>query len=341
MQNFNGNSDSTYYVYMYVSYPDFRIFYVGKGKGERWIVKHKRSPYFRNIKNKIESSGGMILPVKIWFTDDEQEAFDMEKYFYDVYTDQGHKLCNLGRPNGDGGPSGWIMTDEQKQKLSEIVMEKMKDPEMIARMKARRWMGDAKAKFGDSVRKRHLDRLENDIEYRLKIENSKKRKKEISEFRNTAEYKEQVSLKRKLAMRKVVDNPEYREKMRKMGKELVKNPEYIEKLSRAAKKNWQDPDYRRKVTERSAERMKDPDVIEKIRIGRENSMRLMERKRQKLENDKIKEEQRLAKKKLAQERKAEKLRKRKLMDERRKVIAIEKAQRDERRRLRNLRKENG
>jgi hypothetical protein len=124
MQNFNGNPDSTYYVYIYVSYPDNQVFYVGKGQGNRWTAAESRTSYFKEAQREIEEKGGKILPVKIWFTDDEQEAYDMERYFYDMYTSLGHGLCNRERPKQNAGKKFNVvrvpLPENVQQKLDEI-----------------------------------------------------------------------------------------------------------------------------------------------------------------------------------------------------------------------------
>jgi len=92
-----------YYVYT-LAYPDGRVFYVGKGQGDR-IDQHekeaaqyhyypeatkylpKESPKVSVIR-EIWDSGGKVVKAKVFETDDEQEANEYEKRFIAQYDEQ-------------------------------------------------------------------------------------------------------------------------------------------------------------------------------------------------------------------------------------------------------------
>lgn len=95
--------EPTFYVYVLVR-PDGRPFYVGKGKGRRVEVHEREARSGHrcrkcNIIRKIWRSGGEVQRYIVFRTDDEQEAFIMEREYIALH---GRKnLCNL-TDGGDG-----------------------------------------------------------------------------------------------------------------------------------------------------------------------------------------------------------------------------------------------
>ena len=113
-----------YYVYLYLDL-DNVPFYVGKGRGDRYlVVKHLTGGADnRFLKNKIRKVG--IANTKIHFLHKnliEKEAFYWERYWikYIGRRDKGEgTLCNL--TDGGEGDSGRIVSKETKRKISKAV----------------------------------------------------------------------------------------------------------------------------------------------------------------------------------------------------------------------------
>ena len=134
--------------YTYAHYtPQGRLFYIGKGHGERAHSKLGRNKYWSSIVKKYGKPDVQILAH--W--DTEKEAFSHEILLIDCFKELGHKLCNMtnggegqigmtpwnkGKPWSDeiklkvsntkkGTPAwnkGIPLTDDCKQKLSETMM---------------------------------------------------------------------------------------------------------------------------------------------------------------------------------------------------------------------------
>ena len=100
-----------YYTYAYLR-EDRTPYYIGKGKGNRVHKKGKGEVYPPKNKNKI---------IKLKQNLTEEEAFKHEIYMIAVF---GRKDLGTGmlrnKTDGGDGPSGYIMSKEQKQLLSKI-----------------------------------------------------------------------------------------------------------------------------------------------------------------------------------------------------------------------------
>ncbi len=81
---------SQYYVYT-LAYPDGRIFYVGKGQGDR-ILQHEKEArqYYHTqqqesakvrVIREIWASGGQVVKTKVLETENEEEAYEYEKQY--------------------------------------------------------------------------------------------------------------------------------------------------------------------------------------------------------------------------------------------------------------------
>lgn len=99
-------------------------FYIGKGKDNRYYIKEHlhKNVVNRLLKNKIRKVG--VANIKIHFLHrnlTEKEAFYWEKYWIKYIGRRDKKegsLCNL--TDGGEGPSGFMHSNETKQKLSKI-----------------------------------------------------------------------------------------------------------------------------------------------------------------------------------------------------------------------------
>jgi len=96
--------------YTYAHYtPQGRLFYIGKGQGERANAFYKRGIYWNNVVKKYGTPKVEVLAS--W--DTETEAFEHEKLLISCFKDMGYKLANL--TDGGEGTSGYKHTDEQRE----------------------------------------------------------------------------------------------------------------------------------------------------------------------------------------------------------------------------------
>jgi hypothetical protein len=99
--------------YTYAHYtPEGRLFYIGKGQGNRAYRFYTRGVHWNNVVNKYGKPDVQILAN--W--DKEQEALDHEILLIACFKELGHKLCN--QTNGGEGVSGVKFSEERKAKLS-------------------------------------------------------------------------------------------------------------------------------------------------------------------------------------------------------------------------------
>src|SRR5712671_5181213 len=128
-------ADKTYRHYVYtLAYPDGKVFYVGKGTGDR-IHMHEyealgarksRNIYKTRVINKIWREGGEIFKTKLAFFQTNEEALAYETALIFFTPD----LTNL--TDGGEGNKGYKYTEEQKakirgRKLSEERLTRMKE----------------------------------------------------------------------------------------------------------------------------------------------------------------------------------------------------------------------
>lgn len=114
-----------FYVYEIIDPFTNLPFYVGKGTLNRCYdhLKNLDSKSHKNNKiRKILDSGNQVIIRKVFWTDNEQEAFTEEKRLILLYGRKNIKtgmLTNL--TNGGEGVSGWIMSNKQRMKISKRV----------------------------------------------------------------------------------------------------------------------------------------------------------------------------------------------------------------------------
>lgn len=103
--------------YTYAHYrPDGRVFYIGKGSGNRYLSVG-RSSYWKNV---VAKEGGFTAEILArWPT--EKEAFEHEKFLIKCFKDLGFKLCNL--TDGGEGASGRTLSLESRDKLRQFGCE--------------------------------------------------------------------------------------------------------------------------------------------------------------------------------------------------------------------------
>src|SRR5690606_18373354 len=85
-----------FYVYIHRKETNGDIFYVGKGKGGRWMSHHSRNQHWNNIVKKH----GLKSEIVMWF-EDECKAYEFEKSLISIIGRE--NLCNATN-GGEGGP---------------------------------------------------------------------------------------------------------------------------------------------------------------------------------------------------------------------------------------------
>lgn len=118
-----------YYVYIYLDprkpgkykYGEYKFdyepFYVGKGKGRRYIVKQGRTEYFKRKLNKIKKYGMIPIIIKLFDNISEKRSFDIEKQLiYEIEKVSSGILINM--TNGGEGISGYKHSKKSKKLIS-------------------------------------------------------------------------------------------------------------------------------------------------------------------------------------------------------------------------------
>jgi group I intron endonuclease len=110
------NLEPKFYVYEHIRPDTGAVFYVGKGCGRRAIISSKRSQHWQNVVNKAGGRDVRYLAENL----PEELAFLCEQEAIDQYQRIGVKLIN--RTGGGEGSSGFMHTEQTRQKMSESRM---------------------------------------------------------------------------------------------------------------------------------------------------------------------------------------------------------------------------
>jgi len=139
-----------FYTYIHRTADDGRIFYVGKGSGNRAWKPFDRSDWWHKTAKK---HGFEVEICAQWKT--ENEAFEHEKFLILCFNDLGFRLVNLTA--GGDGPSGYRHTNESKELMSRRTKEFWSKEENIQRMKLIRqnqWSTESRTKSSIAQQKR-------------------------------------------------------------------------------------------------------------------------------------------------------------------------------------------
>ena len=116
-----------FYVYEWFIVDTNEVFYVGKGKNNRY-KQLKKNKFFMDMYNAHECDVRIIYDNLT-----ENEAFEKEKEIIAYYRNNTeYRLTNV--TNGGEGVSGWIPSDELKQRQSVISKERWQNDEFKERM---------------------------------------------------------------------------------------------------------------------------------------------------------------------------------------------------------------
>lgn len=208
-----------YYVYT-LARPDGRVFYVGKGCGNRIDAHEKEARKgadthkCRTIR-KIWSEGGEVVKDIVFRTNDEQESFD-----YEIELIQAYGFSNLtnGTFGGEGGRGNfYTKTPEQIEKSRQMIRAYYSD---------------------ESVRRAHGAKM------RQYYADNPDVRQRMLEAAQTPESRQ----KRKDGLRRAVETTDFTEKISLRKKELYQDPERREELRRIASDSWRDPEVRARRT---------------------------------------------------------------------------------------------
>lgn len=116
------DTQNKFYIYAHRRVTDGSVFYIGKGSGNRCMVKNGRSKHWHNIVNKHGLSIE-ILKSDLSLIDSLICEREMIKYF----KDNGAILCN--QTNGGDSYPGFVINDETKYKFRIAKLGKKQSPE--------------------------------------------------------------------------------------------------------------------------------------------------------------------------------------------------------------------
>lgn len=119
--------ENVFYVYLHRRKTDNKVFYVGKGKGNRATSKHGRSEWWKRTADKHG------FEVEIVFDNlSEEESFECEKNTILEFRYFGHPLVNM--TDGGEGMSGHKPSKETLAKRSEKLKGQKRTPEQCRRI---------------------------------------------------------------------------------------------------------------------------------------------------------------------------------------------------------------
>jgi hypothetical protein len=134
-----GVKSNSFYVYEHRTQDTGRLFYIGKGKGDRATAKNGRNKYWKNV---VAKHGYTVRFIEKDMS--ESDAFDLEVAAIDFCKWAGCRLANL--TNGGDGSSGLLWNEDRrlkiqqshgskefKQAISEQSKAKWADPEFHAK----------------------------------------------------------------------------------------------------------------------------------------------------------------------------------------------------------------
>lgn len=111
-----------YYVYEWYKTSTNEIFYVGKGRGRRYLQTRNRNRKFLDIYNSTDCKSRII-----YSNLEEEDAYRLERETIDDYLSKGIVLANIAQ--GGGGSRGTKLTPECKELHRKLSKERWENPE--------------------------------------------------------------------------------------------------------------------------------------------------------------------------------------------------------------------
>lgn len=118
---------TNFYAYIHCK-PDGVPFYVGKGHGKRSHSMNNRSRWHKGIVKKYGPPLVAVLPCST-----ETTSFELEKGLIKCLRRSGVVICNL--TDGGEGSSGYVTSDEAKQKIAKAITGIKRSEEFKAKMR--------------------------------------------------------------------------------------------------------------------------------------------------------------------------------------------------------------
>lgn len=115
------NEKSDFYVYAWFIKETNEIFYIGKGRGNRYKTTHNRNKFFKDIYNTHDCDVTILL----------EGLFEKEAFYYErvaisyIRNNTNNRLTN--QTEGGEGASGYVPSEETKRKMSISSKEKWND----------------------------------------------------------------------------------------------------------------------------------------------------------------------------------------------------------------------
>jgi len=206
----------TYFAYVHAkpkAVNSSDIFYVGKGRGKRYLDLTERNRFHGFITKKHGKES--ILVGKIDCSS-EEIAFELEKGLIKCLRRAGVNLTNM--TDGGDGSSGYVMPQESRDKMSIAIKEVHKRPEY-------------KAAKREETRRTSTERWASEGYRKRVCEAMKGKKKTMSQ----AGYDARVKNARKS------NTPEANAKKANAAKAMWADPKFRKMMSEKRKASWQDP----------------------------------------------------------------------------------------------------
>ena len=117
-----------HYTYLHLTKDTNKIFYIGKGSGNRAFSENRRNKYWKNIVAKHGFTSEILAN---WNT--EKEALNHEKVLIACFKDMGYQLANL--TDGGEGISGFKHSERTKKIVSQTHSGKKISSDHIEKIK--------------------------------------------------------------------------------------------------------------------------------------------------------------------------------------------------------------
>ena len=214
-----------------------------------------------------------------------EELNDREKYWiahYDCISPNGYNLT-------DGGSNG-IRSKATLKKMSRISKERLKDPELRARitkaLTGRKDSEEVKANKSVAQKKRYEEnpeacKIQSEGLHRRFSKPEEREKQSNARKKYLDEHPEEVERLRNLggAAKEYFSDPENRKKHSEIAKERYQDPAEHEKTAKALKKYYDEhPEEVEKITKAAKERAKTPEGKAQIDAAREKAVAVMRKR---------------------------------------------------------------
>jgi hypothetical protein len=127
----NQSISHAFYTYAHYNKANNKIFYIGKGKKNRFKSTYKRSSYWNGVANKYGFEPKILA---YWNT--EKEAFEHEKVLIACFKDMGYKLTNL--TDGGEGTASPKVSESAKKRPKRTLSEETKNKIGLAHLGQKR-----------------------------------------------------------------------------------------------------------------------------------------------------------------------------------------------------------